>query len=89
MPKDKFGNSSDSLIAPAHDAFEIVPDDALDLPAVTKAIYLGTGGDVTIRLLGAAGDIVFRNVQDGSTLDVRAAAIRATGTTASDIVGLV
>lgn len=89
MPKDNFGSSSDSLIAPANDAFEITPDDVQDLEAVTKAIYIGTGGDVVVRLLEGSSDITFANLQDGSILDVRLVALRATGTTASDIVGLV
>ena len=89
MPKDSFQNSSDSLIAPAKDCFAIVPDDAADLAQVTKALYIGTGGDVTLRPQEGASDVVFRNLQDGSILDVRVSAVRATGTSASDIVGLV
>lgn len=89
MPKDNFQSSSDSLIAPANNAFEIAPHDAQELSAVTKALYIGTGGDVIVRLLEGTNDVTFRNLQDGSILDIRAVAVRATGTTASDIVGLV
>ena len=89
MPKDNFGSSSDSLIAPANNAFEITPHDILELISVTKAIYIGTGGDVVVRPLEATSDVTFRNLQDGSILDVRTVAVRSTGTTASDIVGLV
>ena len=88
MPKDSFGSSADSLMAPASNCFAIIPDDATDLVEVTKALYVGTGGDVVLRAVDAAGDTTFRNLQDGSTLDVRVSAVRATGTTAGDMVGL-
>ena len=89
MPKDNFGSSSDSLIAPANNAFEITPHDTQELAIVTKALYIGTGGDVVLRPLEGAIDVTFRNLLAGSILDVRALAVRATGTSASDLVGLV
>lgn len=88
MPKDNFSNSSDSLIAPAQFCFEIAPSDAQELQVVTKAVYVGQGGDVTMLPIDNATDVVFRNVPSGAILDVRASAVRATGTTAADIVGL-
>lgn len=88
MPKDNFQNSSDSLIAPAQVCFHVTPHDTQELEAVTKAIYVGQGGDVTLRAVDSTSDTIFRNVQTGSILDVRVSAIRSTGTSASDIVGL-
>jgi hypothetical protein len=88
MLNDKFQNSSDSLIAPAQVCFPITPDDAADLFQVTKAIYVGDGGDVTLRSADGPGDVTFLNVPTGAILDVRVQAVRATGTTAGSIVGL-
>jgi len=88
MPKDTFQNSSDSLIAPAQVCFQVTPDDVIELEAVTKAIYVGQSGDVTLRAVDSSADVTFRNVQGGSILDVRVSAIRSTGTSAGDIVGL-
>ena len=88
MPKDRFQNTSDSLIAPAHVCFPITPDDSTDLVQVTKAIYIGSGGDVTLRSIDGPEDVTFANVPSGSILDVRVLSIRATGTTADSIVGL-
>lgn len=88
MPQDKFQNSSDSLTAPAQICFAITPDDAADLAQVTKAIYIGEGGDVTLRSLDGPGDVTFANVPSGAILDVRVMAVRNTGTTAGYIVGL-
>ncbi|MBN8832091.1 MAG: hypothetical protein J0G94_16060 [Sphingomonadales bacterium] len=53
-----------------------------------KAIFVGTGGNITLRAADGSADVVFKNVASGQILDVRARFIRATGTTAADIVGL-
>lgn len=89
MPKDNFSTSSDSLIAPANNAFQVTPSDAVELTAVTKALFIGTGGDIVVRPVEGSQDIIFRNLQSGSILDIRASAVRETGTTANDIVGLI
>ena len=57
------------------------------MQAVTKAIYVGSSGDVTLRPLRGAADVTYRNVPDGAYLTVRASHVRATGTTAGDLVG--
>lgn len=89
MPSDSFSGYADSLTAPASNCFVISPSDVADLPIVTKALYVGTGGDVVLRAVNGAADVTFRNVPDGGVIDVRTLAVRLTGTTAADIVGLV
>lgn len=49
---------------------------------------MGTGGDLTVRLVDAEQDLVFRNLASGFILNVCASAVRVTGTTAADFVGL-
>lgn len=88
MPIDSFSGFVDSPIAPASRCFSIVPSDETELAVVTKALYVGSGGDVVLRAVDAVADVAFRNVSAGSTLDVRVRAVRAAGTTAADIVGL-
>lgn len=88
MASDPFASSSDSLIAPARTAFAIMPSDTTSLPKPTKAIYVGSGGDLTVRLVGAPGDVTFKNVVSGTVLAIRISAIRETGTTVADLVGL-
>lgn len=85
---DAFDNSTDSPTAPSENCFAITPSDAADLPQATKAIYVGTGGDVMLRSVRGAAAVRFRNVPAGAIIDVRTAAFLATGTTAADIVGL-
>lgn len=85
---DPFDSRSDSVFAPSRTPFAITPDDNAGILPLPKAIYIGTGGDVTLRGVDADEDVVFRNLGGGQVLDVRAFFIRATGTTAGDIVGL-
>ena len=88
MFKDSYQHLSDSLISPAEFCFAISPDDVAELQEATKAIYVGNGGDVTLRCVRGEADITFTNVPSGSILDVRVRAVRHTGTTASNIVAL-
>lgn len=88
MPFDNFDSALDSLIAPARNCFPIVPNDTANLPALPKAIYVGSGGNVALRAVDSSQDVVFFNLASGSVIDVRAMIVRTTGTTASNLVGL-
>jgi len=88
MINDPFSHSVASTISPAESCIAITPDDTLLLPVATKAIYVGEGGDVVLVAVGDDLPVTFRNVGSGAILDVRAKAIKATGTTAADMVGL-
>jgi hypothetical protein len=85
---DRFESFSDTATGPSRAPFAIIPSDSLELVVLPKALYVGTGGTVVLRGLDAAVDVTFRNVASGQILDVRARFVRATGTTAGDIVGL-
>ena len=51
-----------------------------------QAIYVGTGGDIALRLVGDSTVVVYKNVPSGSWLPVLADKVMSTDTTASDIV---
>lgn len=85
---DPFANAADSIIAPASQAFTILPHDTEVLTTFAKALYIGTGGSIAVRPINSSTDVVFRNVVTGTVLAVRVSAVRANGTTAADIVGL-
>jgi hypothetical protein len=85
---DDFQTFSDSASGPAMRAAAVVPHDAEPLPAIPKALYVGTGGTVALRGAGGGADVLFKNVASGSYLLVRAQYVRATGTSAADIVAL-
>ena len=89
MGIDSFLQFTDSPSEPATGAFAIVPHATNELPFVTKAVYIGGAGDVTLRPLNSETDIQFRNLAAGSVLDIRAKAIRVAGTSATFLVGLI
>lgn len=84
---ENFQGRADQFSAPARRGFAIAASDAADLPAETRAIYVGTGGDLALVL--ASGDqITLAGIAGGMLLPVRARRVIATGTTASQLVGL-
>lgn len=67
--------------------FAIVPSDTVPLPDKVKGIYIGTGGDVTVRGVDGAADVTYKNQPDASYIQVEARFVRATGTTATNLIG--
>jgi hypothetical protein len=86
MPIDRFHTNGDSVTAPSAAPFAVIPHDVNELPEVPKGLYVGTGGQVTLRGVGAAADVTYKNLGDGSYIAVRASHVRATGTTAADLI---
>lgn len=85
---DKFSGFTDSPTAPASQSSTVTPHDSDALASVSKAIYIGTGGNISVRLAGDSTDRVFTNLPNGSILPIRVTHIRATGTSAADLVAL-
>ncbi|HKJ75537.1 MAG TPA: hypothetical protein VKA19_15585 [Alphaproteobacteria bacterium] len=85
---DPFATTSPGLAGPAAHAFAVTPDDAADLPVVTRGLYVGTGGDISLVLKGESAPVSFVGVPAGSMLPLRVLRLRATGTTANDMLGL-
>ncbi len=85
---DRYQNTSSGINAPAIDAFAVTPSDVVDLNEVTRALYIGTAGDITL-LTRDGSEVVFTGLVAGSILPVRTARVKATGTSAANIVGLV
>ncbi len=88
MQQDPFRNQADSPMAPAEFCFEITPSDTAELMCATKALYIGEGGDLVVTSVRADNPVVFTGVPSGSIIDVRARKISASGTTATNIIGL-
>lgn len=77
-----------ALISPAGNVWPITPDDEVAISPVPRSLYVGTGGTIILRAVDGQVDVAIVNVPDGAVLDIRAAIVRESGTTASDIVGL-
>lgn len=83
---DPFAAFADSTDGPSAAPFAIVPHDTNELATVPKGIYVGTGGDVTLRGVRGAADVTYKNLPDASYIAVRAQYVRATGTTATNMI---
>lgn len=83
---DQFRHDADDADNPSRRPYAIVPHDANPLPYLPKGIYVGTGGNVTLRGVDSDSDVTYRNLPDASYIAVRATHVRATGTTAADLI---
>ena len=85
MP-DIFEDRTSGLESPGYDAATVTPSDSNDLAVTSRAIYVGTSGD--LRVTAASGSVVtFVNVPEG-LLPMRVSRVHASGTTAADIVAV-
>lgn len=67
-------------------AYGITPSDTVDIPTgVTRAIFVGTGGDLKVDLV-AGGTEVYKNIGDGMRWVGHASRVYATGTTALNLI---
>jgi hypothetical protein len=85
---DPFESYGTGLEAPATRASAVTPNDSTDLNTFARALYVGTGGNITLDTVGGDSSVAFANVPDGFVLSVRTQRVRSTGTTASNIVAL-
>lgn len=86
MSNDPFSTYSSGLEAPANNAAAITPSDATDLGTVPRALYATGAGTVSVVMRGGA--TVTLPMLAGVPLPVRVTRVRATGTTATGIVGV-
>lgn len=74
------------IMSPTAHHFAITPDNDNDLEAVTRSIWIGTGGDLVVVDINDH-EVTFKNVPSGTEKQGRFKQVRATGTTAGDLVG--
>lgn len=86
MATDNFTSHTKGLEAPADRGEAITPNDGADLTYTTRGIYVGGAGNIVATMGGV--DVTFTAVQAGTVLPIRATRIKATGTTATGLVGL-
>lgn len=84
---DTFRKYGRSLTAPPEQAAAVVPADGTDLACVTRAVYVGGGGDLRVRMLGGA-EVTLAAVPAGALLPLRVTRVLATGTSATALVAL-
>jgi len=67
----------------------ISPSNTTNLAASIKAIYIGTAGNLNITGYDDTTNVQINNVPAGTVLHIAPIRIGATGTTASNIVGMI
>ncbi len=88
MPaSDSFATVQSSFEGPARSAEAVTPSDTVDLANVSRALWVGTGGDLTV-ITQAGETVALLNVPDGSLLPLCVSRVKLTGTSADDIVAL-
>lgn len=85
---DAFGIEPDRVERPSRNSFAITPHATNPVIPLPKGIYVGGAGNITLRTVDGTADVVLNNVPAGVILPVRAQFVRATGTTATGLVGL-
>jgi hypothetical protein len=73
--------------APASKAFAITPNDSTDLTVSTRAVYVGTAGNLSVILTDDSAAVTLTNCAVGYH-PLKCKRVRATGTTATGLVGL-
>lgn len=71
----------------ATSAVEITPDDNNDLAQLGAALWIGTGGNLDVELVGG-GRVVFKNIQDGTFFPALVKRVYASATTCLDIIAV-
>lgn len=87
---DVFANQppSASTYSPAWNGAAVTPSDTVALTQPTRMVYVGGAGDLTVILEGDTVAITFKAVPVGTWLNIRTGTIKATGTTATNILAL-
>ncbi len=84
---DLFGGARGPLDGPARQSETVSPSDTVDLTTPSRGIYVGVTGNITVIMLNGTTQL-FSNVPVG-VLPVRVTRVKATGTTATNMVALV
>jgi hypothetical protein len=82
---DQWSEVDPSLGDPFVGCAAVTKSDATVL-AITRAIYVGTGGDVAVTMAAGGAAVTFKNVASGTFLWLRASKVMSTNTTAADMV---
>lgn len=89
MP-DRFGKQGTGLDSPMKDAFAVTPNDSTVFAQPTRAVYVGTKGNLRVQMLStdnANTVVTLTSVQAGTMLNIRVNKILSTNTNAGNIIG--
>lgn len=75
-------NSTATYAAP------VTPSDSEDLPVFASALWVGAGGTIVVDPFFGPASVTLTGIANGTLLPLAVKRVRATGTTASQIVAL-
>lgn len=78
--------TSDSTVS-SYSAAAVTPSDSTVI-LVTRALYVGVGGNIAVGMGYDSSQVTFVNVPTGSILPIQVSQVLATGTTATNIIAL-
>lgn len=84
---DTFASWQAGLESPAEHAVEITPSNDTDLANTTRGVYAGVSGDLKVDTVGGS-TVTFVGLAAGIIHPIRARRVYATGTDATDIIGV-
>lgn len=78
-------HSADGTVS-AHKAVVVVPSDSVPIP-VTRALYIGVTGNITVRMAEDGATVLFSNVPVG-IFPIQVDLVKSTATSATNMVAL-
>lgn len=87
MGVDHFGDQRGNLHAPAWGAAAVTPHDTNELPIYSRQLYIGGAGNVEVVMVSGE-TVIFPSVPAGTELAIRCKIVKASGTSATDIVAM-
>lgn len=85
---DTFKQQPETEWSPATSSVAVTPNDSEELEYVTRALYIGVGGNLSVKLRDDSTAVIFVGVAEGTVLPLQVKQVMATGTTATNIVAL-
>jgi hypothetical protein len=85
---DTFSDFPVTPSSPPDDGFSITPSDDTDLTIATRGIYVGVSGDLKVITLKGT-TLTFVGLAAGIIHPLRVKRVVSTGTSATDIIGVV
>jgi len=82
---DQQAGMQEGLTSPADNQVAITPSDSTDLAYTSRAIRVGVGGTLVVTPMGGGSDVTY-TVYNGEVLPIRVTRVKATGTTATNLV---
>jgi hypothetical protein len=86
-PVDPTGGAAPGMSGPYVGGFAITPDNNNSLDKVTRAIWVGSGGDLSV-MMRTGEQLLLKSVPPGTEIRLRVTHVLAAATTASALVGL-